>query len=199
MPAMADALREVASRFGARAAVGHSVGASALALALRRGLPLDAAVLVAPPRAPAAFLEAFCARLGLGAGTRRAVVDRIERRVGLRMAELTVPDFTPALRTPALIVHDRADAEVPWEEGEEIAAAWPGARLLATDGLGHRRILRDARVVAEAAAFVTGHLARCEGCGRLAARVAGGGPRCEGCLLALHLWDREARTPGASA
>jgi hypothetical protein len=198
LPEMAGALRDVALRFRVRAAVGHSFGAAALALALHRGLALDAAVLVAPPRAPAAFFDGFCAALGLRPGTREALRERIERRVGLRMSDLDLPSLAPGLSTAALVIHDRADAEVPWADGAAIASAWPGARLVWTEGLGHRRILRDAGVVSAAASFVTGRLPRC-GCGRLAARVLDGAPRCGACLLALHLQDREGRSAGAAA
>ena len=32
---------------------------------------------------------------------------------------------------------------IGFRDGREIAEAWPGARLLATDGLGPRRLLRE--------------------------------------------------------
>jgi hypothetical protein len=69
---------------------------------------------------------------------------------------------------------------------------WPGARLVSTEGLGHRRILRDAEVIAAAVAFVTEHLPRCA-CGRLAATFGHGEPRCLGCALSDELWSRERR------
>jgi pimeloyl-ACP methyl ester carboxylesterase len=122
----------------------------------------------------------------------------IERRVGIRMSELVVPRLAAGLSTPALVVHDRADAEVPWNDGAAIATAWPGARLVATEGLGHRRILRDRHVVSGAASFVIDRLTRC-GCGRLASCVHDGIPRCETCLLALHLQDREGRSVRGAA
>jgi pimeloyl-ACP methyl ester carboxylesterase len=197
LPEMAAAVAAVAERFGARAAVGHSFGGAAVALALHRGLRLDAAVVVASPSSPAEFLDPFCDQLGLREETRHALRVRLERRVGVRISELDVARLAPALRTPALLVHDRADAEVPWRDGAAIAAAWPGARLRSTEGLGHRRVLRDAAVVSEAAAFLLGRLPRC-GCGRLAGAHADGAPRCEGCLLALHLRDREGRSPAAA-
>ena len=49
---------------------------------------------------------------------------------------------------------DAADREVPLEHGRRIAAAWPGASLELVEGVGHRRILRDAKVIAR----VTRHL-----------------------------------------
>ncbi len=55
---------------------------------------------------------------------------------------------------PTLVIHDRHDREVRWEDGAAIAGAWPQAQLLTTEGLGHRRILQDASVIARIAGFI---------------------------------------------
>jgi len=193
MPELADAAADMARRFGVRAAIGHSLGGAALALALHRGLSLDAAVLVAPPRAATVLFEEFCAAIGLSGVTRSRLRERLERRVGVRLVDLDLPSMVGGLRTPALVIHDAGDGEVPFEDGAAIAAAWPGARLLATERLGHRRILRDPAVLDATREFVVGSLPRCA-CGRLPSAVALGEPRCGTCLLELHLADREGRS-----
>ena len=53
-----------------------------------------------------------------------------------------------------LIVHDRLDREVSFTHAERLAEAWRQARLHATTGLGHRRVLRDESVIAEVVEFV---------------------------------------------
>lgn len=196
----ADAVEEVALAVGARAAVGHSVGGAALGLALSRGLPLAAAVLVGAPRSPAQFFGSFGAALGLGPGLLGRVREHIEAWVGIRMDDLDVARVAPpGGGAPLLVLHDRADGEVPFADGEAIRAAWPGARLAATDGLGHRRILRDAGAIGTAVGFVVARLPRC-GCGRLACAEAGGDePRCEGCAIAEDLWARGRRRARAAA
>jgi pimeloyl-ACP methyl ester carboxylesterase len=68
---------------------------------------------------------------------------------------------------PLLLVHDRQDAETGWADSDAIARAWPGARLVTTTGLGHRRILGDPAVVAEVAGFVGSPLARSRPAARL--------------------------------
>jgi predicted alpha/beta hydrolase family esterase len=196
MPHVADVTAAVARAFGARAAIGHSLGAAAVALALRGGLVLDAAVLVGAPRAATSLLDTFCGTLGLRAGTREHLQRRLEDRAGVRLEDLDLARLATALRTPALVVHDGGDGEVPFEAAAAIAAAWPGSRLVQTDGLGHRRILRDPGVVEAASSFVVERLARC-GCGRLATAVAHGSARCETCLLEQHLAHREERWVGA--
>ncbi|HEY7724352.1 MAG TPA: alpha/beta fold hydrolase [Anaeromyxobacteraceae bacterium] len=155
VPAFADAVAAVAAHVGARAAVGHSMGAAGLALAMIRGLELDAAAFLAPPRSPAAFLARFFDALRLSAPVREGVRARLERRLRIGVDALDLPRMAGGMEVPLLVVHDRGDGEVPWADGAAIAAAWPGARLVTTDGLGHRRIIRDPDVAAEVAAFVS--------------------------------------------
>lgn len=193
----ADALADVASATGARAVVGHSMGGAAVTLALSRGLSAGAAVIVAAPRTPSTWFAQFSESLALAPAVRELVRARVERRVGLRMDDVDLPRLAPPAPAPLLVVHDRADREVAFEDGEAIAAAWPRARLHATDGLGHRRILRDPGVVAATAAFLLEHLPRC-GCGRLAV-CAGPEPRCAGCLVSEELWSRAHRRDAGAA
>ena len=52
------------------------------------------------------------------------------------------------------MIHDRADTEVRSTAGLALARAWPGAAFVATRGLGHRGVLRDAGVVQDVVDFV---------------------------------------------
>ena len=192
VPLFGEAAAEVATRVGARAAVGHSMGAAGLSVALLRGLPLDAAVFLAPPRSPAGFFQAFSRALGLRPGVERAARERLERRVGMPLVEFDLPRMAGRQSTPLLVVHDRDDREIPWTDGAAIAAAWPGARMMTTERLGHRRILRDPAVAAHAASFVAERLARC-GCGRLASQDSSVGPACAACALERDLFERPGR------
>ena len=59
---------------------------------------------------------------------------------GVPLAALVADDaFARRIAAPLLVVHDMNDAEVPIANGRVYAQA-PNARMLATDGLGHRRI-----------------------------------------------------------
>ncbi|MFT3916300.1 MAG: alpha/beta fold hydrolase [Anaeromyxobacteraceae bacterium] len=194
---MADALAAVARHVGARAAIGHSFGGAALGIALsRRLVALDAAVTVGAPSSPFGFFGAFARAFGLPPEAGDRIRRGLEARVGVSMASLDAGALLPTVRVPGLVVHDADDREVPYREAEAIAAAWPGARLRRTEGLGHRRILRDPALATELAAFVSGHLARC-GCGRPATGNRRGEPTCASCRLALHLEDRDGRAGSA--
>src|SRR5829696_41633 len=159
---LADALTAVVAAHGpAAAVVAHSLGPTAAAYAMRDGLAVGRAVFVAPMAAPLPYTRTFAGRLGFGERTRTRLARRIERRVGLPLSAFDVPAMAGTMATPPLLlVHDRHDAETGWSDSEAIARAWPGARLVTTTGLGHRRILRDPAVVAEVTGFVGSPVAR---------------------------------------
>lgn len=192
VPLLAEAVRAVSCHVGGvRAAVAHSLGAPAVTLAMLRGLRLDAAVFVGPPRGPVEAFRMFSEALGLSERARAGTRARLEARLALRFEDFDLPRLTGRLTTPLLVIHDRDDAEVAWSEGAAVAAGWPGATLWSTEGLGHHRILRAPEVLARTAAFVSGqvHAARC-GCGRPARP---GRRACASCALSEALFERSTR------
>ncbi|MGE0353885.1 MAG: alpha/beta fold hydrolase [Gemmatimonadales bacterium] len=157
MPEFARALRAVVDRFGpANAVVAHSMGAAATALAVKGGLPVERLVFIAPPINPADWAAGFAARLGLAPAVVSLLKSRSEARLGIHWEDLDVTAMASRMTTPLLVIHDRQDDTVPWSNGASIAHTWPGARLVTTEGLGHRAILRAPHVMREIVRFVTG-------------------------------------------
>ncbi len=155
MPQVARALRAVADEAGSLfAIIAHSMGGSASALAMAEGLHVERAVFIAPAADPARYAVDFARALGVGPAALARMRRRSEARIRFRWSDLNVPRMAATLATPLLVVHDRDDANVSWEEGAAIAAAWPGAELVTTSGLGHRDIVRDPGVVARAVDFL---------------------------------------------
>ena len=157
LPDFAGALATVAGHHGnVRHVIAHSLGGVAAAIALSRGLPLESAVLVSPPSDLVGYSRQFARWYWMPEALRRAMQAAIEERFGLRWFELEVPRLAPRLRTPALVIHDRSDGVVPWTQGATLARAWPGARLLSTEGLGHGRILESEIATRAASDFIAG-------------------------------------------
>lgn len=138
------------------AAIGHSLGAAALGLALRHGVMLGRVVLVSPPWSIGEHAANFARLLGITPPVREAMRQRLERRHGVRFAEIDRIEELEQLRVPALFVHDKGDTEVPFAHTLRLAERLPGARLLTTYDLGHHRLLRDGAVVAAVVDFVDG-------------------------------------------
>jgi pimeloyl-ACP methyl ester carboxylesterase len=157
MPDLVRALEALTETHGPFvAAIGHSLGAAALALALRRGLALERVVFVAAPASLNEHAHNFARWIGITPRIREAMRSRLERRYGVRFAEIDRIEELAKLELPALFVHDNADLEVPFEHALRLSGHLPGARLLKTHGLGHYRILRDAAVVGTVVGFIDG-------------------------------------------
>lgn len=141
--------------------IGHSLGSAGIASALRRPLSGVAhvgnprAVLIAPPASLIGYSRLFSRYLGIPERIRAAMQWRFEKRYGVDWQEFELPDSVQGINAPALFIHDRDDKETRFEGGLALASAWPDARLFATEGLGHRRILRNAAVVQATIDFIT--------------------------------------------
>ena len=137
------------------ALIGHSLGAAAVAAWLNASRREMRAVLIAPPTSVERYSGGFARRLGLPESIRAQMQQRFERALGHRWDEFELPQSVRNVGARALIVHDAGDREVPAASGLALARAWPGARFVRTEGLGHRAILRDPQVVSDAVDFIT--------------------------------------------
>ena len=91
---------------------------------------------------------------GLNPEDAAAFAGWVERFIGTRLAYVDLDRLQHGLRHPGLIVHDPEDRTVPFAASQALHAAWPGSRLEVAAGLGHRRLLADAAVVARSVAFI---------------------------------------------
>lgn len=159
LPDFTLTLEAVAGEFGpAHAVIGHSLGGGCVAQAVLDGLETRRVVLIAPAVDPVAFTKMLAKMLGFGERIRSRMADIGRRRTGHALEEYVLPERAAA-RTDlpaALIVHDREDPVVRIANGQALAAAWRGAELVETSGLGHNKILRDPAVVERVTAFVAG-------------------------------------------
>ena len=155
LPSVANAIHDVAAALGpVRAIIGHSFGGAAATLALAGGLEVERAVVLAAPVSVARMLDQVTQRLGLSAARRDGIVRVLEQRVGVPLALVELEPLAKQFNVPALVVHSRDDRVVPFLAGVRLQRAWPGARLYAVDGLGHRRILTDPAVLTRISDFV---------------------------------------------
>ena len=130
------------------AVVAHSMGFPIVLLALDEDVDApETLVALAPGRRMTRALDRF----GEQAALRPALVAELhranQRRFGHDVWEVLDVDRSLAALAPrGLVVHDADDADVPIGDGRHIADHWPGASFVATEGLGHRRMLRDQHV-----------------------------------------------------
>ena len=147
----ADAIADVAAAVGPlHAIVAHSFGCAATLLAHARG-GVDATrnVMLAPNVLIADSLDRFAKLVGLDDAERSLLEHQIVVSSGATLESLALDRLATSRDASLLVIHDRDDREVPFHHAERLTQTWPNSRLLATEGLGHRRILRDRAVLRE--------------------------------------------------
>lgn len=153
-PEFARALVATRDAVGSLAAVvGHSFGGFTSLLAVSRGLAADRIVTIGSPASVPEALRDFLRLIHLPERALPSMIRALEERVHAPMASFEVESFAPHIHVPVLVVHDTDDREVPYADGPRLAGLL-GAKLLTTNGLGHRRILYAPEVVAAIVEFI---------------------------------------------
>lgn len=147
----ADTIADVADAVGPlHATVAHSFGCAGLLLAhARAGLDVARNVMIAPNVVIDELFEMFARKVGLDDADRTLLEHNISVRNGIALESLQLERLVATRDAGLLVLHDRDDSEIPFTQAERLADAWPNARLITTEGLGHRRILREPAVIQE--------------------------------------------------
>lgn len=156
LPVFATAIARVAESVGPlEAVVAHSLGAAATSFALSQGVSARRVVYLAPPEDPRNYLASLATELGFSDQVMDRSTELIAAQYGVAITSLRGRELGPRQTAELVVFHDRDDREVPASEGERVASTWPGAHFVPVSGLGHRRIVRDASIVAATVDFIS--------------------------------------------
>ena len=160
LPEIVELLSRLHADFApVHAMVGHSFGGLATVAALHKHkLPVERVVLIAAPYTMDYVFDQFAEQISLAPKVRVRLASRIVERFE-RTRQVHVYDFSPdrlvaSLVMPFLVVHDKEDREVAFEQGVGFAQGLPDVEFMGTEGLGHRRLLRDEGVVKALIEFI---------------------------------------------
>ncbi|MDW6023705.1 alpha/beta fold hydrolase [Mesorhizobium sp. BAC0120] len=157
-----ESVRVAGEWFGPfEAIVGHSFGGAVAVNAVAgsvKGVPplaADRLVLIAAPSSMPALFEGFGRQINLGKKSYRSFAARVERLAGHPLEHYVGSARLAEAAVPTLVLHAHDDREVSIDHPQDYAAAGDHVRLDWVDGLGHRRVLGDPRVVNRAVAFLS--------------------------------------------
>lgn len=144
------------------AAIGHSFGGVCLANAIKAKLKVGRLVLFSTPSSLSGMIDKYCLVLGIWRPTKARLVRAIEQRLASfeLEREFDLRSILQSAGMPTLVIHDRKDGVVPFSEGEELSRARADIELLATNDLGHGRIIRDAQTIHKCISFISEGLRR---------------------------------------
>ncbi len=153
---IAAVMRALVTQLGTpHAIIAHSFGCIVTAYVLRAGLAAHGVVLISSPTRAEYLFAKFMGRLQLPDNIMQGFRHRYEMEFGTDVWQRIDADINArSLCVPALIVHDRNDNDVDPQCSQWLADTWPGSILELTEGLGHRRILRDAMVIQRCITFI---------------------------------------------
>jgi len=155
--AFSEAIKAAESEFGPfYGAIGHSLGGTAIALAMESGVRFERCTLIASPSCFYNVLFAFANFIGLSASARNHFINCVEQQAanGRSSKTLDVARIFSEIKPESLLIHSRDDKEVPYDSVINIKQAYPNVQTLLCDDLGHRNVIRDTDIAIKVASFI---------------------------------------------
>lgn len=155
----ADAVASIINHLGSvDAVITHSFGGMVVALASRKLLPnqpIPKAIMLSVPLRFDAILLKIKKMMNFSGSTLETVREIIFRIAGEYPIDMNIRNAAHSTQIEQLlIIHDKKDPIVDFKYAKEIHEAWANSTLVATDGLGHYRIMKNLRVVNRAVDFI---------------------------------------------
>lgn len=150
-----DTVLEIDKQFGPfEAAIGHSLGGMSVLNAIKKGLKVNHAIVIGSGDIVEDIIDDFITKLGLKSSVSMLLRLHFEKKYGQKMSNYSA--FLAAKETtiPVLVIHDHHDPEVPVKAGINIHKYLKNGELLLTDGLGHRKILGNPKVIEKTVQFI---------------------------------------------
>jgi len=134
--------------------IGHSMGAGAIGMAICFGLLCHKLVLISGPASIENVLNNFAKLIGLNRKATDLFLHYIGQHVGISPNDMDKKLLNMKSDIPTLVIHDENDLEVPFNETNYTLSIFTNSELLATNGLGHRKILKSDIVLAKVNSFL---------------------------------------------
>lgn len=158
MTEWADTVVAALEEFGrVHCIIGHSLGGGAIVIASSLGINTDKIVLLSSVSDIVDVTERFAEALNISASTiekMRKFAWRKYIKSASKYGEDWQDVFSSSYKVPTLIIHDKDDKEIHWNNSKMMSDQWPWAEFVLTERLGHRRILLDPDVVTRVIDFI---------------------------------------------
>lgn len=146
---------EIDKQFGPfEAAVGHSLGGMSVLNAIKKGLKVNHAVIIGSGDIVLDIMDDFVAKLELKPNISTRLRLHFEKKYQEDMNSYSAYLAAKETAIPVLVIHDNNDPEVPVTAGIHIHKYLKNGELLLTDGLGHRKILGNHKVIERTVQFI---------------------------------------------
>ncbi len=156
----ANAISAIYHKFGkVEGIICHSFGGAGVAYAMTQADPemsVDSLILIGVPAAISYPVFNALKTMNAPPSVRKYFIGSLEKLAGVEIEKMNFKDLNSQMKVKrTLIVHDLQDEQVKFEEAEKIIKHWPNAELQVTDGFGHFRLIKSAKVVNRVTDFIT--------------------------------------------
>ena len=136
------------------ALVGHSVGgmASVFCQYQNNFECVKKLVLLGAPAHFTGVFSRYKQMMGYNARISKGLDNLVLQRFGKPVEYFSAANFTRSIKANGLIIHDRYDKIIPYEDALEFNSKYENAKLLTTTGFGHG--LRDKSLTPEIINFI---------------------------------------------
>lgn len=146
---------EIEKQFGPfDAAIGHSLGGMSVLNAIKKGLQVNHAVVIGSGDIVEDIIDDFIAKLELKPTISTLLSLHFEKKYKEKMNDYSAFLAAKVTNIPVLVIHDNNDVEVPVKAGIHIHNYLKNGTLFLTDGLGHRKILGNQKVIEKTVQFI---------------------------------------------
>lgn len=139
------------------AILGHSGGGFTSAYVCARHPEIQKLILISPFDESIDLFEKYFDLIKLGDKSRKLMADYFFRKTNKKITEFSTAVSARSIQAKTLLIHDENDREVEVFNSINIDKNLKKGKLIITKGLGHRRILRDDRVIDEILDFLDLH------------------------------------------
>jgi len=140
----------------AQALICHSFGGMAAAYAIKHlKINVPKLILIASPVSTHYLIDMFAQSLGISPRVMQRFDKMIRREFGEDVFEkISTEQNLRNSALPILLIHDKQDKAVSWRNSERIVEAAANAVAIYTEGHGHRRVLRDKKLIKKIVSFI---------------------------------------------
>ncbi|MCB0662090.1 MAG: alpha/beta hydrolase [Saprospiraceae bacterium] len=146
------ALKALITRIGqVDVVITHSFGGAAITYCMQRyikDMHLDKLVMLAVPSTMESIFKEAVEVMKMPKSVAKRVRMRMEKVAGEKIQDLGLPVLGKGLKVnEVMIIHDEWDNVVPFSFARDIYENWDNTILVATEGLGHYRLLKNETVL----------------------------------------------------
>jgi pimeloyl-ACP methyl ester carboxylesterase len=154
---ISEVLKTVAGQYpSVQAIISHSFGGMVSAHAIKHhGIAAQKLIMIASPVSTRYLIDMFAQSMSISQRVMQRFDKMIRHEFGDDVYEkISVEQNLKNSELPILLVHDKQDTAVSWRNSERIAETALNAVAIYTEGHGHRRLLRDKKLIKKMVNFI---------------------------------------------